>query len=211
MPRTQATVYVVDDDNDVRESLRWLIESTGIQVFVCESAERFLELPTDFRPACALVDVRMQGMGGMRLLEQLRSDRRELPVIIFTGYGDVPTAVRALRAGAFDFIEKPATHQVILERINDALQVNEELCNREARWAAFRGAMAQLTEREREVLDGLVRGDANKAIGKALGISERTVEKHRENLMQKLGARSLAALIRSVVVYRMERGELPTT
>lgn len=211
MQLTEPTVYVVDDDDDVRESLRWLIESLGMQVFACESAERFLELPTHFRPACALVDVRMQGMGGMRLLELLKADRRDMPVIMFTGYGDVPTAVRALRAGAFDFIEKPATHQVILERINDALKANEELCNREAQSAAFRNALAQLTEREREVLDGLVRGDANKAIGKALGISERTVEKHRENVMQKLGARSLAALIRSIVVYKMDRGELPST
>jgi FixJ family two-component response regulator len=204
---TSATIYVVDDDDDLRESLRWLIESFGMQVIAFESAEHFLQMRTDARPACMLVDLRMQGMGGMGLLELLKADRWDLPVIMFTGHGDVATAVRALRAGAFDFIEKPATHQLILDRIHDAVKANQESCAREVKRAAFRTAFAQLTVREREVLDGLLRGDANKAIGKALGISERTVEKHRENVKQKMGTRSLAALIRLVVLYEMMEAE----
>jgi two-component system, LuxR family, response regulator FixJ len=204
MSAEEATVFVVDDDRDMRESLKWLLESVGIRVAMYESAEHFLERPGTSRPGCMLVDVRMPGMGGLRLLELLRDDGSNLPVILFTGHGDIPMAVKALKCGAFDFIEKPATHQQILERVQQALTVNGKHRAKESERGAMQYLLAQLSEREKEVLDHLVKGDSNKVMAMELGISERTIEKHRESLMQKMGTRSLAALIRMVVLHHRD-------
>lgn len=200
------TVFVVDDDIDMRQSLKWLIESVGLPVQTFASAEQFLKGYEVARPGCLLLDVRMPGMGGMRLLEYLQKADISLPVIVFTGHGDVSMAVRALKSGAFDFIEKPATHQQILDRIQDALTTERDRRARQSQRHALEQAMARLSQREREVLDGVVEGRSNKVIAMVLDISERTVEKHRQNIMQKVGAGSLAELIRMVVLYRMDAG-----
>jgi len=203
---TDATVFVVDDDIDMRQSLKWLIESVGMPVEAFASAEQFLEGYEAARPGCLLLDVRMPGMGGIRLLEYLQKAGVHLPTIVFTGHGDVPMAVQALKSGAFDFIEKPATHQQILDRIQDALAMERDRRARQSRRYALENALTQLSQREREVLDGVVEGRSNKVIAVGLGISERTVEKHRQNIMQKMGTSSLAELIRMVVLYQMNSG-----
>jgi two-component system response regulator FixJ len=203
---TRATVFVVDDDSDMRQSLKWLIESVGLPVQAFDSAEQFLEGYQPARPGCLLLDVRMPGMGGMRLLEHLQKAGIDLPTIVFTGHGDVPMAVQALKAGAFDFVEKPATHQQILDRVQDALAAERDRRARQSRRHAWETALTHLSQREREVLDGVVEGRSNKVIAMELGISERTVEKHRHSIMQKMGAGSLAELIRMVVLYQMNSG-----
>jgi FixJ family two-component response regulator len=203
----EATVFVVDDDCDMRESLKWLLESVGLRVEIYGSAEQFLERPGDVRPGCLLLDVRMPGMGGLRLLERLTTQGPHLPVILLTGHGDVPMAVNALKSGAFDFIEKPATHQQILDRVQDALAVDGEICAREWERSKFEDLFGQLSPREREVMRRLIEGDSNKLMALEMGISERTVEKHREGLMQKMGTRSLAALIRMAVLHRLDHGK----
>lgn len=196
------TVFVVDDDQDMRDSFRWLIESVALPVETFASAEAFLAGCATERPGCLLLDVRMPGMGGLRLLERLKTSGSNLPVIVITGHGEVPMAVYALKLGAFDFLEKPAPPQQVLDRIQDALALDRELRARAGEVAAFERLLAQLTQREREVLDRMVEGESSKAIALELGISERTVEKHRESIAHKLEARSLGQLIRRVVEYR---------
>lgn len=195
------TVFVVDDDLDMRNSLKWLIESIGLPVEAFVSAEAFLETYHPARPGCLVLDVRMPGMGGLRLLEQLTEAGAGLPVILLTGHGEVSMAVQALKSGAFDFIEKPAAHQRILDRVQDALAADREQRARAVERAAFRERFAQLTQREREVLHRLVDGESNKTIAHGLDISERTVEKHRERLMSKMEVRTVAHLIRLVVEH----------
>lgn len=200
-------VFVVDDDQDMRNSLRWLLESVSLTVQTFASAEQFLEEYLPGQPGCLLLDVRMPGIGGLRLLERLQQTRQGLPIILFTGHGDVPMAVQALKSGAFDFIEKPATHQRILDRVQDALVADRLLRAQREKLQTFENLLAQLSNREREVLDRLVEGDSNKMIASELGISERTVEKHRESVMQKMGERSLARLIRLYVIYQRDSGQ----
>jgi two-component system response regulator FixJ len=200
--KTDATVFVVDDDRDMRNSLKWLIESVGLPVETFRSAEEFLAAYLATQPGCLLLDVRMPGMGGLHLLECLHAAGACLPVILITGHGEVSMAVQALKAGAFDFLEKPAAPQRILDRIQDALAADRAMRAKASELAAFRQLLAQLTQREREVLDRMVEGETSKTIALELGISERTVEKHRESLMHKMGVRSLAQLIRRVVEYQ---------
>ena len=202
MSSINPTIFVVDDDKDMRQSLKWLIESVGLPVEGFESAEQFLDEDPAMRAGCLLLDVRMPGMGGMGLLEWLRARGEHLPVIVFTGHGDVPMAVQAMKLGAFDFVEKPATHQYILARIRDALAMDEDLRTRKSERLRFERLLSQLSQREQEVMEKVVAGESNKVIAIALGISERTVEKHRENIMQKMGVRSLAALVAKVLSYR---------
>ncbi|SMF94055.1 two component transcriptional regulator, LuxR family [Methylomagnum ishizawai] len=199
-----STVFVVDDDQDMRQSFKWLIESVGLPVEAFVSAEDFLAAYRDDRPGCLLLDVRMPGMGGLRLLERLRELGLCLPVIVITGHAEVWMAVQAMKAGAFDFLEKPVTHQQMLDRIQDALRQDRERRARAVECAAFRQRLALLTQREREVLDRMVRGEPSKAIALEFGLSERTIEKHRENLMHKMEARSLAQLIRGMVEFGRE-------
>ncbi len=202
MQTPDATVYVVDDDHDMRESLKWLIESIGLPVEGFQSAEDFLSTDRTSRGGCLLLDIRMPGMGGLGLLEWLHAHGEPMPVIVFTGHGDVPMAVQAMKLGAFDFVEKPATHQYILSRVQDALAVAQEMRTRKTERLQFERLMAQLSQREREVMERVIVGEPNKVIAVGLGISERTVEKHRENIMQKMGVRSLAALVAKVLSYR---------
>ena len=198
MATIDSTVFVVDDDKAIRDSLQWLFGAVALPVEAYSSAEQFLAECTADRPGCLLVDSLMPGMGGLRLLSHLRTTGWLLPVIVFTGHGDVPLVLKAWKAGAFDFIEKPAAHQQVLDRVKDALAADRDLRLQAARRAVADKLLAQLTPREQSVMELLLEGDSNKRIAADLGISERTVEKHRERIMSKLRVRSLAALIRMV-------------
>ena len=202
----EVNVYIVDDDPDMRNSIKWLLESVNLTVCVFDSAERFLAAYTGDTPGCLLLDVRMPGMGGLRLLENLRSTHPHLPVIMFTGYGDVDMAVRALKTGAFDFIEKTAAHQLILDRVQLALVVGKNLHLRELERGKFKKLLVQLSPREFEVMHRIIQGQSNKVIASELGLSERTVEKHRTNVMGKTQVRSLAELIRLFYLLNLEEG-----
>lgn len=199
----EPTVFVVDDDEDMRHALKWLIESVGLTVEVFGTAEEFLARYRTRRPGCLLLDIRMPGMGGLALLEQLkRGGAPHLPTIVLTGHGDVPTAVQALKGGAIDFVEKPAIQQQLLDRIQDALAADRSRRIRSEKITSIRRGLSTLTEREREVLDGVVAGESSKTIALRLRISERTVEAHRRSIMIKMKAPSLAALVGMVVLQR---------
>ncbi|MBK1732294.1 response regulator transcription factor [Thiococcus pfennigii] len=198
----RATVFIVDDDPDVRRSLCWLFESLQLPVAAYDSAQAFLGDLAPDQAGCLVLDLRMPGMDGLALLDELRARHAFLPVIMVTGYGTVPTATRAMRSGAVDFIEKPVNHQDLLERVRQALErdrQNRALFGQPQRTAALLGT---LTERERQVLDLLVQGLSNKQIARTLKIVVRTVETHRANLMRKLEANSVSALVRMTLLSR---------
>lgn len=194
------TVFIVDDDESVRESLSALLETQGLNVLAFASAEAFLLGYQPAAPACAVVDLRMPGMDGLTLLEHLRDRGIALPVLVVTGHGDVPLAVRAMKAGATDFIEKPYANSTLLEAIGRALASAQagSLAGAAAPidTADTRARIDGLTPRERDVLQQLVIGHPNKIIAHHLNISPRTVEIHRANVMKKMNADSLSHLVR---------------
>ncbi len=189
-------VYVVDDDPAMRESLTFLINSVGLEVRAFASAPEFLAAYTEYHPACLVLDVRMPGMSGLELLEKLRADGVAVPIIMITGFAEVPVAVRAFRNGVTDFVEKPFTDQDLLDRIHKALQREREHAVAYARRADIRRRLERLTERERQVLDGVLNGLSNKQIAAELGVSPKTIEVHRAHMMNKMGASSLLELSR---------------
>ena len=195
-PVIRPTTYVIDDDKAVRESLRWLIESVGLPVQTYGSAREFLSSFKNNHPGCIIIDVRMPEMSGLELQEHLNAKRVQMPVIIITGHGDVPMAVRALKAGAMDFIEKPFNDQALLDRIQHALQRHLETAQQRAELDEARRAYAQLTRREQEVLQRVVSGETSKRIAVELGLSTKTIEAHRAKIMHKLHVKSLAELVR---------------
>jgi two-component system response regulator FixJ len=207
----EATVFVVDDDPAVRHSLAWLIESVGLRVETFPSAQSFLESYDPDRHGCLVLDVRMPGMSGVDLQERLMGMKAELPVIFVTGHGDVPMAVRAMKRGALDFIEKPFNNQELLDRIHQALQRDAWQRRERARLADLCARVACLTPRECEVMDRVVAGQSNKTVARDLGVSVKTVEAHRARLMEKMQARSVSELVQMVLAcgrYR-ENPELP--
>ncbi|WPB86753.1 response regulator transcription factor [Sediminicoccus rosea] len=192
-------VHVVDDDEAVRRSLAMLLESMSLRATTYPSAEALLAVaaaPEGLEPGCILLDVRMEGMDGLSLIEVLRRQGVSLPVVVVTGHADVPLAVRAMRAGALDFVEKPYSEERILEAVGGALTALRTADQRRALEIQAEAQVAALSPRESEVLAGLVAGKPNKVIGYELGISPRTVEVHRANLMEKLGVRSLPEAVR---------------
>lgn len=193
---TQETVFIVDDDAAVRDSLRALLESAGFRVEDFGAAAAFLASAAPERPGCLVVDIRMPDMDGLELQEELVRRRTGLPVIVMTGHADVPLAVRAMKAGAIDFIEKPFEDEVLLENVGRALEASRQRRDYAAATEAAKRRIAGLTQREREVLEHLVAGKANKMIAHDLDISPRTVEVHRANLMEKMQARTLSDLVR---------------
>lgn len=195
-PADDQTVFVVDDDAAVRDALGWLIKSVGLKVETFGSAQEFLEKLNPKRAGCVVLDVRMPGMSGLELQERLTQDKVTLPVIIVTGHGDVPMAVRAVKSGAFDFIEKPFNDQVLLDRIQQALKRFVETRKTEEQRSDVDARLRSLTPREREVLGMVVSGNPNKVIASQLGISCRTVEIHRGRVMEKMRASSLSELVR---------------
>ncbi len=193
---TVRTVFVVDDDDGVRTSLGILLDSSGYQAVAFGSAGDFLAQYDPGRPGCLLLDMRMPEMTGMELLQQLASRGAFLPVIFITGHGDVPMAVEAMKAGAFDFLQKPFNPRDLLERVERALAADQEARQVLLRIEELRRREASLTPREREVMALIVAGRANKVIAMDLGLSERTVEIHRARVMEKMATRSVAHLVR---------------
>ncbi|UPY35691.1 response regulator [Sediminicoccus sp. KRV36] len=192
-------VHVVDDDEAVRRSLAMLLDSMHYRVATYPSAEALLTIaatPEGLEAGCILVDVRMEGMDGLSLIEALRRQGVGLPVVVVTGHADVPLAVRAMRAGAMDFVEKPYSEERILEAVGAAFGAMRVVDQRRVLELQSEARVASLSPRESEVLAALVAGKANKVIGFELGISPRTVEVHRANLMEKLGVRSLPEAVR---------------
>ena len=192
----EPVVHVVDDDKAFRQTLSTLIRSVGLEVSACDSASAFLEAYDPRRPGCLLLDIRMPGISGLELLEQLAARSEDIPIIIVTGHGDVPMAVHAMKVGAVDFIEKPFSNQHLLDRIHWAI-------GRSIRYKAVRAAeaenterMERLTEREHQILSLIIDGGTNKSMAYRLSISEKTVEYHRAKIMRKMNAKSLAELVK---------------
>jgi two-component system response regulator FixJ len=203
--QTDAIVHVVDDDVAVRQSLAFLLSSDGLPVRVHESAETFLASVADVASGCIVTDVRMPGMDGIEFLKQLGQRGWACPVIVMTGHADVPLAVEAMKQGAVDFIEKPFDDVVLLSAIRSAMERRNEAAQASAHAGEVAARIAALSERERQVMEGLVAGKANKVIAYNLGISHRTVEIYRANVMTKMQAGSLSELVR----LALQAGPLP--
>lgn len=199
MHQQASTVFVVDDDEGVRNSLRFLLRSVGLQTQTLASANEFLDSYKPSQPGCLVLDVRMPGMSGLELQQQLNLRGAVIPVIFITGHGDIPMAVEAMQQGAFDFLQKPFRDQDLIERIQRALE--RDIRSRAAldQHAKIRERLDSLTPREREVLALMTRGKPNKIMAAELGVSQRTVEIHRARVMEKSGAASLAQLVRMVM------------
>lgn len=199
--KTDATVFVVDDDQAVRESLSRLMESVGQEVATYAGAQEFLDSYDPSRPGCVVLDIRMPGMSGLDLQEKLARDGMRIPVIIISGHGDVEKAVRAMKAGAVDFLRKPYKAKVLLERIGQALELDAKIRRQEAERAKAAALIAQLTPREREVMGLLATGAPSKQIAYHLGLSRKTVDVHRAHIMMKLQIDSVVDIARLVEIY----------
>jgi len=193
------TIYVVDDDEGVRNSVRFLLKSVGLTARTFASAREFLDGYQPRQPGCVVLDVRMPGMSGLELQEQLNLRGAVIPVIFITGHGDIPMAVDAMQHGAFDFLQKPFRDQDLIDRIQRALDRDAKNRAALAQHDRIRGRFESLTPREREVLTLMTRGKPNKVMAAELGVSQRTVEIHRARVMEKTGAASLAQLVRIVL------------
>jgi two-component system response regulator FixJ len=195
---TERVVHIIDDDDAVRQSLAFLLGSAGLTVRLYDSASAFLAGLSTVRNGCLVTDVRMPDMTGIELLRQLRAKACKLPAIVITGHGDVALAVEAMKAGAVDFIEKPFDETAILSAVQSVLERESNAEGDNA--AVVAGKLGTLSERERQVLEGVVAGHSNKTIAHDLTISPRTVEVYRANLMTKMGARNLSELIRMAII-----------
>ena len=193
---TERTLYVVDDDEAIRRSLSFMLKTSGFNVKTFVDGVEFLKAAASLEPGCVLLDVRMPEIDGLEVQRELRSRGIMLPVVVMTGHGDVDTAVSAMKAGAVDFIEKPFEKASLMACVDAACQQSASQRGASARRDEAEARLNVLTERESEVLRGLVQGLPNKTIAYDLGISPRTVEIHRANLMQKLGVRSLSEALR---------------
>jgi FixJ family two-component response regulator len=191
-------VYLVDDDEAVRDSLGMLFQSIGLEHEAYPSALDFLQQYDPTRHACLVADIRMPGLSGLELQQRLNEQQADIPVIFITGHGDVPMAVAAMKSGAADFIQKPFRDQDLIDRINKALERDRDRRKSRAEQDEIRARIALLTPREKEVMQRVVRGQANKVIAMDLGVSQRTVELHRARVMRKLKMRSLAELVHAV-------------
>jgi two-component system, LuxR family, response regulator FixJ len=193
-------ICVIDDDEAVRQSLEFLLRTAGIKVRAFESATVFLEALADEKVSCIITDVRMPGMTGIDLLRRLNEMKADIPVIVITGHGDIALAVDAMKMGALDFLEKPFDDELLLSAVRSALNREKEAAKHNAEINEIRDKLAALSNRERQVLEGLVGGKANKVIAFNLGISPRTVEIYRANLMTKMAANSLSDLVRMAMI-----------
>ena len=200
MPSDADIVHVVDDDEAMRDSMAFLLRAENFQVKTYADAADFLNALPQINTGCIVTDVRMPGMSGIELLQRLRELKVSLPVIVVSGHGDVPLAVEAMKTGALDFIEKPFDDEVFLHAVRMALSTHAVDSQREAQKATINSRLESLSNREREVLEGLVAGHPNKTIAYDLGISPRTVEIYRANVMEKMQARSLSELVRMALV-----------
>jgi two-component system response regulator FixJ len=190
------TIFIVDDDLDMCKSLKWLLESLKLKVEIYHSGAEYLEAYDPRRRGCLLIDMRMPGMSGLQLLEQLNLRRNPIPVIIISGHGDIPLAVRAMKTGAVDFISKPFNEQLLLERVQELVEKDMHRHPYVDQSPLYIKYLESLTRREREIMGHVVRGKLNKQIADTLGISMKTVEQHRANVMEKMHVASLAELIK---------------
>jgi two-component system, LuxR family, response regulator FixJ len=204
MQQQPATVFVVDDDEGVRNSLRFLLKSVGLATRIQSSAGEFLESYKQSQPGCLVLDVRMPGMSGLELQQQLNLRGATIPVIFITGHGDIPMAVEAMQHGAFDFLQKPFRDQDLIDRIQRALERDARGRKALSQHSQIRTRIESLTAREREVLALMTQGKPNKVMAAELGVSQRTVEIHRARVMEKSGAASLAQLVRMVMDLESE-------
>jgi FixJ family two-component response regulator len=203
---TTPIVFVVDDDVSVRESLELLIQTEGWQPETFASAQEFLARPRAPVPSCLVLDVSMPDLNGLELQQRLAPDRGDMPVIFITGYGDIPMSVRAMKAGAIEFLTKPLGNQALLDAIAQAIERSRTALAREAEGRILRDRYAGLSPREREVMDLVVAGRLNKQVGGELGISEITVKAHRGKVMRKMHAGSLADLVKMAAQLRLATG-----
>jgi two-component system response regulator FixJ len=193
-------IYVIDDDDAVRQSLEFLLQTTGHTVRGFESAKAFLEILPELRSGCIITDVRMPDISGIELLRRVKKHDVDIPVIVITGHGDISLAVEAMKLGAVDFLEKPFDDDQLLAALKSTLRQDADIVKRKAEVTEINDKLVALSNRERQVLDGLVAGNANKTIAFDLGISPRTVEIYRANLMTKMAANSLSDLVRMAMM-----------
>ena len=200
MPSDKAVVHVIDDDEAMRQSLAFLLGTVGMKVQTYESAMAFLAVAPEIKSGCIITDVRMPEVSGLDLLRRVRELELGIPVIMITGHGDVPLAVEAMKIGALDFLEKPFDDEVLLASVRSALNQLDQDQRRQTERSDIQGRLETLSNRERDVLEGLVAGHANKQIAYDLGISPRTIEIYRANLMTKMQASSLSNLVRMALI-----------
>lgn len=193
-------IYVIDDDDAVRQSLEFLLKTAGMTVRGFEHAKAFLDILPQVQHGCVITDVRMPGMSGIDLLSRLKDSNPNLPVVVITGHGDISLAVEAMKIGAIDFLEKPFDDDHLIAAVRAALNRDAGVVKRKAELGEITEKLAALSNRERQVLDGLVAGKANKSIAFDLGISPRTVEIYRANVMTKMAANSLSDLVRMAML-----------
>lgn len=197
-------VFIIDDDDEVREAIAFLMESVGLQAETYSSAELFTDDFNPTRSGCIILDIRMKGMSGLMLQEHLSKQEIYPPIIFITGHGDVPMAVKAIKAGAIDFIQKPFNDQVLLESVYHAIEEDEKRRGKALQHAEINDKLKRLTPREREVLDLVIKGHRNKIIADELSISQSTVEVHRSRAMEKMEAKSLSDLMRMMLTSTLK-------
>jgi len=200
-------VYVVDDDEAVLHSLEFLLKTAGLEVRSFGSPEAFLKVLPEAKSGCVITDLRMPGITGIDLLRRVKESGIDMPVIVVTGHGDIALAVEAMKIGAIEFLEKPFDDDILLEAVHGALQKEASAAKHKAELFDIHKKLAALSTRERQVLEGLVAGSANKVIAFDLGISPRTVEIYRANLMTKMAANSLSDLVRMAMTAGLLEGE----
>ena len=196
MNGNEPLVCIIEDELSVRESLSDLLESMGLKAQAFASADEFLTTSSSEAPSCLVLDIQLPGISGLDLQQQLRNGDTQIPIVFMTGYGDIPTSVRAMKGGAMEFLTKPVDHKVLTAAVRMALDLNREARSRQADLTRLRNRVSSLTPREREVLPLLVMGYLNKQVASALGISEVTVQIHRGRIMRKMAAPSFADLVR---------------
>jgi FixJ family two-component response regulator len=197
----EATVFLVDDDEAICQSLSWLLGAVGLTIEYYHSAQEYLDKYNPNRRGCLLLDIRMPHMSGLELQEELNARHSKIPIIMITGHGDIPMAVRAIKAGAMDFISKPFNDQILLSKIQKAIAYDLNRVDDGLDPITIKQRISALTTREREIMDLVVSGKLNKQIADELNISMKTVELHRSHVMQKMQVRSLAELVKMTVVY----------
>jgi two-component system, LuxR family, response regulator FixJ len=205
LPGAAPILYVVDDDDGARQYVCWLLESAGWTVKAYDRAQEFLDAYEPGAPGCLVTDVRMPGLSGLDLQRELAARSIRLPIIMMSGFSEVPMAVRAMRDGAVDFLEKPFDGQTLVERVRAAVETDRRRQQEHDEHQAVSASLARLTPRQRAVLDGLIAGKPSKVIAAELGVSPRTVDVHRFRLMHQLGAQSLPDLFRRVLLVRGDR------